>query len=41
LHLGYGHINFLKLPLWKQMYQTHQKNELTSLEPFDLNVRHG
>ena len=41
LHLGYGHIDFLKLPLWKQMYQAHQKNELTDLEPFDLNVRHG
>ena len=40
LHLGYGHIDFLKLPLWKQIYQTHRKNELTSLETFDLNVKH-
>ena len=35
LLLGYGHIDFLELPLWKQMYQTHQKNELTDLEPFE------
>lgn len=41
LHLGYGHIDFLKLPLWEQIYQIHRKNELTNLEPFDLNVSHG
>lgn len=35
LHLGYGHIDFLKLPLWKQIYQTHRKNEFTNLEPFE------
>ena len=41
LQLRYGHINFLNLPLWLRIYRTHQKNELTDLEPFDLSVSHG
>ena len=35
LNLGYGHIDFLEIPLWKQIYQTHRKNEFTNLEPFE------
>jgi CRP-like cAMP-binding protein len=34
LQLRYGYINFLNLPLWFRIYRTHQKNELTDLEPF-------
>lgn len=39
LNLGYGCIDFLEIPHWKQIYQTHRKNEFTNLEPFEMNVR--
>ena len=40
LYLGYGHIDFLELELWKNFYQTHRKNELTNLELLEINVSH-